>query len=173
MFPPGLYHQGTRALRVPLNIVWMTSAPPLCTRLQDLLRHTHELFRRNWNKRNIDIYTMYAHTAYGGCARRASGNQRWAVQPKRHETTRSRDKVKAALASDNAELENSGLHLTRKSIFCKHWHKWYYFADLSREGKRHSTTARAEQIPKYGQIITESRLLRAPSSCHLTFPSCC
>ena len=74
MFPPGPYHQGARAFHVPLNIVWMTLAPPLCTRLLDLLRHTHELFRRNWNKRNIDIYTMYAHTAYGGCARRASGN---------------------------------------------------------------------------------------------------
>ena len=32
-------------------------------------------------------------------------------------------------------------------------------ADLARERERHLTTARAEQIPKYGQIRTESRLL--------------
>ena len=35
-------------------------------------------------------------------------------------------------------------------------------AGLARERERHLTTARAEQIPKYGQIRTESRLFRAP-----------
>ena len=44
---------------------------------------------------------------------------------------------------------------------------------VSKERKRHLTTARAQQIPKYDQIRTESRLFRTPSSRHLTFPSCC
>ena len=46
-------------------------------------------------------------------------------------------------------------------------------ADLAIERERHLTTARAVQIPKYGQNKMESRLLRAPSSRHLKFPSCC
>ena len=46
-------------------------------------------------------------------------------------------------------------------------------ADLTRERERQLTTAHAEQILKYGQIRIESRLFRAPSSRHLTFPSCC
>jgi len=40
-------------------------------------------------------------------------------------------------------------------------------ADLARERDRHLTTARAVQIPKYGQIRTESRLFRVHSSRHL------
>ena len=46
-------------------------------------------------------------------------------------------------------------------------------ADLARARERHLTTARAEQVPKYGQIRTESRLFRTPFSGHLTFPCCC
>ena len=43
-------------------------------------------------------------------------------------------------------------------------------AVLARERERHLTTTRSEQIPKYGQIRTESRLFRAPGlpSRHLT-----
>ena len=46
-------------------------------------------------------------------------------------------------------------------------------ADLARQREPHLTTARAVQIPKYGQIRTESRLFRSLSRRHLTFPSCC
>ena len=46
-------------------------------------------------------------------------------------------------------------------------------ADSARQREPHLTTARAVQIPKYGQIRTESRLFRSLSRRHLTFPSCC
>ena len=46
-------------------------------------------------------------------------------------------------------------------------------ADLAIEQERNSTSARAVQVPKYGQIRIEARLLRAPSLRHLRFSSCC
>ena len=44
----------------------------------------------------------------------------------------------------------------------------FHEADLARGRGR-----RPVQIPKYGQIRTESRLFRAPSRRHVTFPCCC
>ena len=50
--------------------------------------------------------------------------------------------------------------------FCSNLTIFGYQADLARERERHLPTARAVQIPKYGQIRTQSRLfvLREPSS---------
>ena len=45
--------------------------------------------------------------------------------------------------------------------------------DLARQRELDLTTARAEQLPKYSQIRTESRLFLAPPRRHLTFPSYC
>ena len=49
----------------------------------------------------------------------------------------------------------------------------HQYVNLAREQERRFTTARAVQMPKYGQSRTESRLLRAPSRHHLTFPFRC
>ena len=42
--------------------------------------------------------------------------------------------------------------------------------DLSTELRRPFRTAHAEQITRYGHVIAESTLSRAPSRRHLTFP---
>ena len=47
------------------------------------------------------------------------------------------------------------------------------YANLAREPERELTTVRALQKPQYGQVRTESRLFRAPSRCHLKFPTSC
>ena len=46
-------------------------------------------------------------------------------------------------------------------------------SDLARKRERHLRTVRVMQMPKYGQIRQESRLLRAPSHRQLVFLSCC
>ena len=44
-------------------------------------------------------------------------------------------------------------------------HQW---ADLAREREHQLMTLHTEQIPKYGQIRTESRPFHMHSNCHLT-----